>query len=73
VLDLLEDERRAPPPFVAERLDASLRRAHERELRGDEESVQGYQNGDAEQEEQLGHRRPSFIWLLRGGSSSLMR
>ena len=32
---------------------APLRRAHERELRRDEESVQGDQDGDAEQEEQL--------------------
>ena len=36
------------------------RRAHERELRGDEQAVQRDQNGDAEQEEQLGHRRPAL-------------
>ena len=69
-------------PVVAQLLDASLRGAHERELRGDEESVQSDQNGDAEQEQELGHLRPvacqarawkPFLCLLRGGSSSLMR
>jgi hypothetical protein len=82
VLDLLEDERGAAAPLVAQLLDASLRRAHERELRGDEDPVQGDQNGDAEQKQDLGHLRPlacgarawrPFVCLLRGGSSSLMR
>jgi hypothetical protein len=54
-------------------LEAALRRAHQRELRSHEKAVQGDQNGDAEQEQQLGHLRPGFFWLLRGGSSSLMR
>ena len=54
----LSDERGAAAAVVAELLDASLRGAHERELRGDEESVQGDQNGDAEQKQELGHLRP---------------
>ena len=82
MFDLPEDERGTAPAFVAELLDASLRRAHERELGRDEQSVQGDQNGDAEQEQDLGHLRPCscearagkpFLCLLRGGSSSLMR
>jgi hypothetical protein len=47
-VDLLEHERGAAAAIVAELLDASLRGAHQRELRGHEESVQGNQNGDAE-------------------------
>jgi hypothetical protein len=81
-LDLLEDERGTSASLVAELLDPSLRRAHERELGGDEDAVQSNQNGYAEQEQDLGHLRPlscwgrtvrSFVCLLRGGSSSLMR
>ena len=47
-VDLLEHERGAAAAVVAKLLDASLRRAHQRELRGHEESVQADQNGDAE-------------------------
>jgi hypothetical protein len=63
-------------------LDASLGCAHQRKLGGDEEAVQTDEHGDAEQEQELGHLRPSacearagepFVCLLRGGSSSLMR
>jgi hypothetical protein len=49
VLDLLEDERGAPAALVAQLLEPPLRRADEGELRRDEESVQGDQDGDAEQ------------------------
>ena len=73
MLDLLDDERGAAAPLVAELLDAALRGADERELGGNEQPVQRDQDGHAQEEEQLGHRGPSFIWLLRGGSSSLMR
>jgi hypothetical protein len=73
VVDLGEHECGAAPALVAEGLDAALAGAHERELRGDEEPVQGNQHGYAEQEQELGHLRPGFLLLLRGGSSSLMR
>ena len=56
LLDLLEDERGAAAALVAHRLDAPLRRAHERELGGHEQPIQRHQYGDAEEEEQLGHR-----------------
>jgi hypothetical protein len=48
VLDLLRDERRAAATLFDQLLQASLRRAHERELGGDEEPVQRDQHGDAE-------------------------
>ena len=48
-------------PSSTQLLDAPLRRAHEGELGGDEQAVQRDQNGYAEQEQQLGHRRPGFI------------
>src|SRR5215213_3150195 len=57
-IDLFERERGAAAAGVAELLNPSLRGAHECELRGDEESVQRDQNGDAEQEQELGHLRP---------------
>ena len=50
-----ERERGAALALVAQLLDARLARAHEGELRGDEEAVEGDQDGHPDQEQQLGH------------------
>ncbi len=60
--------RRAPlSALVLHLLELGVPRAHERELRRDEESVGQNEHADADEQQKLSHGE----YLLRGGSSSL--